>query len=532
MNLFRVVFLSLLSGLLFSASWPVEGRPILLFIAWVPLLLLENNYRNARPANSLLKVFGVSYFSFFIWNLLTTWWVCLASFGGGTMAIIANSFLMAFAFSVFHFLNKKSSGKFSSFIFISVWLIFEFLHLRWDLSWPWLTLGNAFAGNAPWIQWYEYTGVFGGSLWVLLINSMLSSAIHFFLNGHAQKQLLSRYLIPIAALFLLPLILSLWMYETYEEKNNPAEVLALQPNIDPYNEKFSGSSEDHLRRMLAQANVKCDSDLQWLILPETALTDDIWEEELNQCPGIQLLDSFSRMHKNLNIVAGATTRKYYPQSERPTSTARRFTQQEGWYDCFNTALYVCAGKPVALYHKSKLVPGVEKMPYPFLMRPLEKLAINLGGTTGSLGSQEERTVFEGGNNSLKAAPVICYESIYGEFVSDYVQNGATAIFIITNDGWWGDTPGYHQHLEYARLRAIESRRCIARSANTGISCLIRQNGDVENATSWWNAAIVRGKINANEKITFYSSHGDYIGLAAIACLCLISCLVLFLRMRL
>src|SRR5207247_2436074 len=111
-------------------------------------------------------------------------------------------------------------------------------------------------------------------------------------------------------------------------------------------------------------------------------------------------------------------------------------------------------------------------------------SIDLGGTSGSLGMQKERTVFKTQstiNNPQSAifiAPAICYESIYGDFLSAYIRNGAEFIAVITNDGWWGDTPGYIQHENYARLAAIEFRRDIARSANTGISCFINQKGDI------------------------------------------------------
>ena len=82
--------------------------------------------------------------------------------------------------------------------------------------------------------------------------------------------------------------------------------------------------------------------------------------------------------------------------------------------------------------------------------------------------------------------------------------------IITNDGWWRDTPGYKQHLSYARLRAIELRRSIARSANTGISALINQRGDIVARTQRWEEAALRGNLNLNEDLTFYVLHGDII----------------------
>jgi len=115
------------------------------------------------------------------------------------------------------------------------------------------------------------------------------------------------------------------------------------------------------------------------------------------------------------------------------------------------------------------------------------------------------------DDSVAVGTPICYESIYGEFVTGFVRNGANLLFIMTNDGWWKDTPGYRQHAMYARLRAIENRRSIARSANTGISYLINQKGEILDSRAWWIEDAFRGKIQANNKLSFYSRFGDYLG---------------------
>ncbi len=146
------------------------------------------------------------------------------------------------------------------------------------------------------------------------------------------------------------------------------------------------------------------------------------------------------------------------------------------------------------------------MPYPEQLRFLEKLVIDLGGASGSRATQKERSVFIGGK--AKVAPAICYESVFGDYMNEFVKKGANVIFILTNDGWWKDTPGYKQHLHYARLRAIENRRSIARSANTGISATINQRGDIMEHTEWWEAASLTTTINLNEKQTLYTRFGD------------------------
>lgn len=151
------------------------------------------------------------------------------------------------------------------------------------------------------------------------------------------------------------------------------------------------------------------------------------------------------------------------------------------------------------------------MPYPRLFKLLENVILNLGGTTGSRGTQDYRGTFKHTTDETRIAPVICYESIYGEYVTEYIRNGANLIFVITNDGWWGNTTGYKQHLSYSQLRAIETRRSIARSANTGVSAFINQKGEILNRTEWWVPDVIKNTLKANTEYTFYVRYGDYIG---------------------
>ena len=151
------------------------------------------------------------------------------------------------------------------------------------------------------------------------------------------------------------------------------------------------------------------------------------------------------------------------------------------------------------------------MPLQFIFKYFEQFALEMGGTTGSLGFQSTRTVFSSTDSEVKFAPVICYESVYGEYVTEYVKNGANVISVITNDGWWGNSPGHIQHLKLSKLRAIENRRWVVRSANTGISCFISPQGVVSQATEYWVPASIAGTVELNNEFTFYTRFGDYIG---------------------
>lgn len=513
MKKIQLYLLALLSGLLLTFAWFPHGWVPLIFVAFVPLLLVEKQVAAHPEKYHPLILFACSYLSFFTWNLLTTWWIKNASYGGAALAIICNALLMTTVFILFHRVKKKVDEKWQYVIFCGFWITFEFLHLDWDLSWTWLTLGNVFADTRNGIQWYEYTGTFGGSLWVLTANSLLVSC--FRKQVHTFKfQFDKKTTIQFVALIGVPLLVSYIILglRFSKENNEGMEVVVVQPNIDPYNEKFIGSPEDQLRKMLALAAQKVDTQTAYLLFPETAIPNLVWENRLDQDGCIILLRSFLKNYPNLKIIIGASTAKVYEANETRSATARKFTQDEGYYDAYNTALQITTGT-IQIYHKSKLVPGVEKLPFPVIFKFLDNLAIDLGGTTGSLGIQDERSVFFS-DNPYTIAPVVCYESIYGEYLSDYVNNGANLIAIITNDGWWGDTPGYKQHLKYGALRAIETRRWIARSANTGISCFITPEGEIQQQTAWWVPAVIKGTVQMNRTRTFYTRYGDYIARAA------------------
>jgi apolipoprotein N-acyltransferase len=159
------------------------------------------------------------------------------------------------------------------------------------------------------------------------------------------------------------------------------------------------------------------------------------------------------------------------------------------------------------------------MPYQQALDFLGEAAINLGGTAGSLGRNTEAENFDIGNNQW-VAPVICYESVFGEYIATYVRKGAGLLCVVTNDGWWGNTPGHRQHFDYARLRAIETRRYIARSANTGISGFIDDKGNVLSETKWWIPDAQQATLYYQTHLTFYVKYATYIELLPVLILLL------------
>ena len=185
------ILLAILSGFLLAILWPTYGLPLFLFIAFVPLLLIEKQLRIDNSSKSILKILGYAFISFLIFNLTTTWWLYYATPFGMYFAVFANAFLMSLVFVLYHVIAKKISQKLSLWMLVCLWIGFEKFHLVWEFSWPWLNLGNAFSEYYKWIQWYEYTGVFGGTLWIWVVNILCFYSIINF-REHKNRKILIR----------------------------------------------------------------------------------------------------------------------------------------------------------------------------------------------------------------------------------------------------------------------------------------------------------------------------------------------------
>ncbi|QHT66621.1 apolipoprotein N-acyltransferase [Rhodocytophaga rosea] len=487
-----------------------------LLFAFVPLLRLESHIVKRDLPKPGRTFFTYAYITMLVWNVLTTWWVYNSTAVGGIFAMLANALLQCIPLMLFWFTKRATNEKFGYFSLLCYWIGFEFIHLNWDLSWPWLTIGNGFLYAPEWVQWYEYTGVLGGTLWVWLANF----TVYFALVKHKgvyTKTARAGADVYAMTLMLVPILYSYYLYETYQENGQEVEFVVVQPNIDPFTEKFADSEnfipfDQQVERFIELSKNQMTPHTSFVLWPETAIDGLYQESVIEQDALIQRIKTFVAENPHISLLTGVTSYTLYENKKAATPTAR-YRKDVGYYDVFNTALFIEPSKPVQFYHKSKLVPGVELMPYPSVFGFLTDLIFNLGGTAGGYGKQEERTVFKN-DKGIGIAPAICYESVYGDFMTEYVRNGADFITIITNDGWWGNTPGHKQHLAYASLRAIESRRSIARSANTGISGFINQRGDILYPTKYWVQDVVNAPIRASKLITFYVRYGDYLGRTA------------------
>ncbi len=493
------LWLTPLSGILLFASWPVSPFTFLIFIAWLPLLWIDLHTQRTN------RFFWIAFLNLVIWNIATTWWIWFSTSVGAVGAIFANSIIMCFPVMTYRFVRRKTNLHFGLVSLVAFWITYEFIHHNWDLSWPWLTLGNVFATRPGWVQWYEFTGTTGGTLWVWIVNILL---FYLLLQKHTGK-LKTKSAIAATAIFL-PLLISIGVTPKAADTSTSPNVVVVQPNVEPYTEKFTTPPELLVKDLMSQTTKSSDASTALVIWPETAIPGNLWENHMETAEILIPIRQWFENHPDNSLVTGIESLFFFG-TEKPDRFSIRTMDDGNHYEAYNTALYIQDAKPLATYHKAKLVPGVETLPS--WLAFMGGLFDDLGGITGSLGRSEGASVFSSAGNPYRSAPIICYESIYSDYVTEYVRNGANLLTVITNDGWWKETPGHRQHMHMSRLRAIENRRWVARSANTGISCFINEKGEVLKRLEWEAKGALKMNVPVLNEMTFYSRNGDWLSRA-------------------
>lgn len=515
------LFLSILSGCLLAKGF-VYTSP-LLFIGFVPLLCLQNQLEDLPQKVKYRTHAWYAFNAFMFWNIGASWWVANAALIPALVAFILNSFFMIIPWlGMIRF--GRSFPKLKYLAFIAFWISFEWIHHAWEISWPWLTLGNGLAFMPKVIQWYDITGTFGGSIWILIVNILIAGII-------IRKNYSAISMITIVASLLIPVVFGFYKYNNTIPHGESVEVGIVQPNYEPHYEKFRIDQKVQMVKFERLSHSIINQNTRFLIWPETSF-EIIETDQFNSDWRIQKMKELIAGNSQLCLISGVTTLKTFREGEKLSDAVRtrKRIDQIQYFEIQNSAIQINSGdNEIPVYVKSKLVPGVETFPYRRLLPFLKPIVDMLDGTLQGLGKQKERSVFQ--HHTNKIAPVICYESIYGNYIGDYIRKGAQAIFIMTNDGWWDDTPGYKQHLAFGTLRAIEFRRPIARAANTGISCFVNARGDIITPTQYGKDAAISGNLLFSNTSTFYLATGD---LLAYLCLYLTAsflCMGIFIFLK-
>ncbi len=502
-------------AVLMSLPWLVPHMGWTALLGLLPLLIMER----LATAGGVKRFWWWHYGTFVLWNALTTWWVGNATVGGAVFAVLANALQMSVVFGAFRWVKRRSGGVLPYLFLAAAWIAWE----RWyltsaQISWPWLVLGNAFASTTSLVQWYSVLGTLGGSLWVWASNLGLFGLMVALSDGRmAGRNAKARFaaLAGVAAAIFGPMLWSVCLPAPEAPKDSLRVVIG-QPSLDPYHkfESMNQAQQDALFLSLVEGAFEADSSAALILAPETQ-TGHVYTDEIPSHPTFVRFQEFLQRHPSASIIYGASTYDRVVSYSAPDICAYDMGPREDgrhlWYVSHNSAISTDTSGLYGLYHKSKLVVGTELTPYPKFFVPLERM---LGG--GLMAKDVGQPVISclpvrRGSEVISVGTAICYESVYGEFCAGYVRKGAQMLAVITNDSWWGNTPGYRQHFNYSRLRAIETRRWVARCGNSGISGIIDPSGHVLAETPWWVPTALDGEVGLCTEQSFFVRFGDMVG---------------------
>lgn len=491
------ILLVLLSVALLASGWlGITGLTLL--VALIPLLIISENLSDSK--RDFWRMFGWATLTFILWSASTVWWVWNATPLGPLAAGLVGTFYNLCGFMLYHYTSKRAPRALAYTMLVAVWIATEWVYNSADvMTFPWLLLGHGFSGDCWAVQWYEYTGIFGGTLWVLASNIAIFEVLRTRTTTAKVRA---------GAITLLPILLSVVLLMTYTPSERTTQISVIQPNVPCYKEEREARGRMNPTSDIARLISQVPASSSFMLLPESALTyiPDVGSIDEAQMFFVEpLLDQMINSNNTTKLITGASTTVRYGNTQA-TSTAHYY-EGYGWYDRYNSALLVDNnGEVEDIYHKGKLVIGVEAVP---MRKFFNLLEIDLGGITGQLGWGKEYKLFE--NDGIKIGPSICYEGLYGGYFSGFARNGAEVMALISNDGWWGNTTGHKRLFDFCRLRAIETRRAIARSANTGISGFISPTGSViGDRLEWDEEGILTAEVELRSDKTIYTIYGDWI----------------------
>jgi apolipoprotein N-acyltransferase len=525
----KEIVLSLVTGILLGISFPPISASVFLFIALIPYLFV------VQKRNGLAEINRITYLTMFVFGLITIYWV-------GSWTKEADPFLMisgvALLFfnpilflipSTLYYLAAKNFGKKTAiFFFPAFWVFYEYIYSVTDLKFPWLSLGNGLVSFNTFIQISDTIGVYGLSLLVLYINVFLYLIIVDYFE--LRKIRLLKLVVTIT-LVLFPII---YGFKKNNEKPNNFEKIKfgiIQPNLNPWNKWQEGNLDNLLDIYFDLSDKAINQGAKILVWPETALpvylTMGSYENEL------QRIKNFLRI-RNVFLLTGMPDATIYYDKKNAPEEAKPLQDTTSVYTSYNSIFLINPNNNVIQkYGKQKLVPFGEKVPFveyiPFLG---DIIKWNVGISSWNTG--KDTTVFKlklpNIKDTVNIGGIICIESIYSDYVAQFADKGAEILVIVTNDSWYGNSSGPYQHKEYSKLRAVENRKFVVRSANGGISCVIDPSGNSIVESKMFTREYLVADVGISKTKTFYAKHPLIIPFLSV--LIVITFILLFLFIKL
>jgi apolipoprotein N-acyltransferase len=502
-KIFVLVILPICTGMLLGISALPSNIYHLSFIAFIPLLL-ASDYALAykRPLLTFTLQLLVALVCFYLWGYY--WVLETANLGFLIAFIIVLPFLL---FVPLYILVKKKGHGISSLYFITAWLTVEFILSFFELGSPFFNLGNNLGANPKFIQWYEFTGAAGGTLWILAANVLLYSFLKTLKEG--KKGWLQKGAVLLAVLFV-PAIISTAIFYSYKERGPSVETLVIHPSTDNRDVKYRVNIYELMDIYLDIILPELTESTEYIVLPETAITNAGWVKDFNRNLVFNHFYKHTDSFPNLKLITGAIAYEEIPDVEKIRNYKKipgiRYSENyKTWYYTYNAALQLERNRSVQMRVKEGLVPFQEYAPYPLIIPRLSPVGIDFQFSS----RENNREVFATADNK-KTAAIVCYEVVFSRIFYNAARNGAQAFFVILNEGWYDSKKVPRQFLQLSAIKAVENRRSIAHSSNMGISAFINQRGEVIDRTDSQSADFLKGELRMNRKITFAARMGNYI----------------------
>ena len=516
------LFLAALSGILLGIAYPPVPTGITAIFGFVPFFLLFGLIEEYGTS------FRYSYLTFFIFGLITTYWTggfayCkdLYQMTAGILLLLVHPFFFYVPVAGWIFIRRHLGYPVAVGSFPFLWVTFEYLHSMSELSFPWLTLGNTQTYDLTIVQMASFTGVYGISFWILILNVFIFYLCVKISLG-VWKPFSSRammFVCIIILIYFLPKIYGTIVLNSADQDNGEQiRVAIIQPNIDPF-EKWLDEPEHPLEIVMQQTNQIAGKSTDLVIWPETAIPFYLLHP-VNSFQLVRLRQQVNKM--KVALLTGVPDIHYYQADEIIPKASKTSVTGER-YDTFNSSILIQPGQVhIQKYAKNILVPFAERVPFSEELNFLNAMQWNFG--LGGWARGRDTVVFTliTSNGSVHAfSNMICYESVFPGLVSAFVRKGAQFLTVITNDSWWGNSSGTYQHKQFAILRAVETRRWVVQGTNGGISCFIDPKGHTVDETKMYETATMIGVVQPRSEITYYVRYGDWL-----AEMCLIISMIL------
>ncbi|GAB1451573.1 apolipoprotein N-acyltransferase [Draconibacterium sp.] len=500
--------LPVLTGIVLGLSALPSKLYYLNFIAFIPLLIAaEGSLKKHKSFLIFVLQLLITLVTFY--SIVYFWVLQTANMG------FAIGYFIVLPFVIFlspYIVSRKRGSNFSALYFIAAWLTVEMIQSFYQLGSPFYNLGNNLGANPKIIQWYEFTGAAGGTLWILAVNFLIFSLGKTMVHGH--KNLIKQAVVLVCVL-VAPTVVSVLIFNTYKEKGTIAEVLIIHPSTDNQDIKYRINIYELMDIYLDIMQPQLSENTEYVVLPETAITNAGWISEYNRNLVFQHFREKTAQFPNLKLITGAVTYEAIPNVEKIKNYKKipgiRYSEKyRTWYYTYNAALQIEQNQATQIRVKEGLVPYQEFAPYPTVLPYISPVGIDFQFSK----RKKNREVFIA-ESGTKTAAMICYEVVLGNLFYKAVRKGAEAFFVLLNEGWYNDPKVPRQFLQLSVVRAIENRRSVAHSSNMGVSAFINQRGEVIASTESKQPDFLKREISLNRKKTIYTTLGNYLSIVAV-----------------